>query len=227
MRRQEVANLDLLRRQAMGAAHTLNNVFTALLGELTLLSDERKDDPVVEEAVNAVRSQLERCVKLVRTGLVRPRLPEPVEAEVDLGLLVSRCMRLLDGGLSRRIVVDSDVPDDSWVVRGDPAQLEILLLAVVHRMADLPVGGCAELTIGVGVGQGPDTVCLRFDLAADELEADARQRLVDPALAEHEVQAATLEAVHEIADHHGTHLQTERTADHSLRVSVAFPRLAD
>ena len=49
--------------------------------------------------------------------------------------------------------------------------------------------------------------------------------MIDPALADNDVQSATLQALHDIADHHGTHLETERTVDYSLRRSVVFPRL--
>ncbi|HKJ23457.1 MAG TPA: histidine kinase dimerization/phospho-acceptor domain-containing protein, partial [Myxococcota bacterium] len=107
----ELANLELFRRQAEGAAHTLNNAFTSLLGELALLGDERKDDPVVDETISVLREQLERCVRLVRNGLVRPTLRPCDGSEVDLGLLLSRCIRVLEGTLPRRVALSTHVPD--------------------------------------------------------------------------------------------------------------------
>lgn len=226
-RPEELANLEILRRQARGAAHTLNNAFTALLGELALLADERKGDAVVEEAVDGLRYQLERCVRLARHGLVRERLALPQETDVDLGLLASRCERLLEGTLSRRIQLAVKVPDEAWLVRGDPAALEVLLLTLVHRMSDLACGGCGELVLSVEEGAARDTLRVAFDLRVDELPGDARQRLVDPALDGDPAAAAALAAAHAIADHHGTCLETQRTAPGALRLSVAFPRLAD
>jgi hypothetical protein len=222
----ELANLEICRRQAAGAAHTLNNVFTSLLGELALLGDERKDDPVVDEAVSALRSQLERCVKLVRNGLVRPPMGAPRTGEVDLGLLLSRCIRVLEGTLPRRILLTTRVPDESWLVRGDPGEIEVMLLSLVFRLGDLVPGGCMDVRISLAEGDVADTLALNLDLQTADLPADARQRLVDPGLAEDATQAASLRAVHAIADRHGSHLSTERTGTDALRLTLRFDRIA-
>ena len=222
----ELANLEILRRQAAGVSHTLNNLFTSLLGELALLADERKDDPVVDEAVSALREQLERCVKLVRNGLSRPPLERSRSGEVDLGLLLSRCMRVLDGTLPRRITLCADVPDEAWLIRGDASELEVMLLGMVFRLGDLVPGGCMDVRISLAPGDGAETVGLHVDLEAPDLPADARQRLVDPGVADDATQAAALEAIHAIADRHGSHLRTERTGDDALRLSLEFSRLS-
>lgn len=221
----EVANLEVLRRQAEGAAHTLNNLFTSLLGELALLGDERKGDAVLDETIHVLRDQLERCVKLVRNGLVRPPLGPAVRGEVDLGLLLSRCTRVLDGTLPRRISLRTRVPDESWLVRGDAGELELLLLALVFRVGDLGPSGCMDVSISVEAGVAPDTLALHLDLAAEALPSDARQRLVDPGVAADAVAADSLQGVHSIAERHGTHLQTDRTGPDSLRLSLVFERL--
>jgi hypothetical protein len=221
----EVANLEVLRRQAAGAAHTLNNLFTSLLGELALLGDERKGDPVVDETIGVLREQVERCVRLVRNGLLRPPLGPTVHGEVDLGLLLSRCARVLDGTLPRRISLRTRVPDASWLVRGDAAELELLVLALVFRVGDLCRTGCMDLAISLSDGAAAGTLALHVDLASEDLAADARQRLVDPGVADDAAAADSLEAIHGIAERHGTHLQTDRTGPDSLRLSLVFEHL--
>ncbi|MBW2314157.1 MAG: HAMP domain-containing histidine kinase [Deltaproteobacteria bacterium] len=221
----ELANLEVFRRQAEGAAHTLNNAFTSLLGELALLGDERKDDPVVDEAICALREQLERCVKLVRNGLVRPAMREPSDGEVDLGLLISRCIRVLEGTLPRRVMLTTRVPDESWLLRGEAAEIEVTLLSLLFRMGDLVPGGCVDVRISVAEGSAAGTVALHVDVEAPDLPADARQRLVDPGLAEDATRAASLQAIHAIADRHGSHLQTDRTGIDGLRVTLEFDRI--
>lgn len=225
IRGAELANLEVFRRQAEGAAHTLNNAFTSLLGELALLGDERKDDPVVDEAIGVLREQLERCVKLVRNGLVRPSLRPPRAGEVDLGLLLTRCVRILDGTLPRRVMLTTRVPDESWLMRGEAAELEVLLLSLLFRMGDLVPGGCVEVDISLAEGSAAGTLALHVDVEAPDLPADARQRLVDPGLALDCTRAAALRAVHEIADRHGSHLQTERTGPDALRLTLEFERV--
>ncbi len=220
----EALELELLRRQAGGAAHTLNNLFTSLLGEVALLGDECKEDPAVLDAVASLHAQLERCVRTVRNGLPG-RAAESREAEVDLGLLLSHCRRVLDGTLSRSTTLRWNVPDASWVVRGDPQQLETLILALTFRASDLVPGGPAEVAVSLADGPGPNQLSLHLDVEAPELPRDARQRLVDPALAGARADAEALRALHAIADGHGTHLGTERTGPESLRLSLPFERL--
>lgn len=221
----EVAHLEICRRQSAGAAHTLNNVFTSLLGELALLGDECKDDPVVEESVAALQSELERCVKLVRNGLVRSPMANSRDGEVDLGLLLSRCVQVLEGTLPRRVVLTTQVPDDSWLVQGNAAEIEVMVLSLVFRLGDLVPGGCMDVQVSLGEGEAAGTLALRLDLQAADLPVDARQRLVDPGLADDATDAASLQAIHGVADRHGSHLQTERTGADALRLTLQFARL--
>jgi hypothetical protein len=148
-----------------------------------------------------------------------------VRGEVELGLLLSRCTRVLEGTLPRRISLSTRVPDASWLVRGDAAELELLVLALVFRVADLCRSGCMDVAISLSDGAAAGTLALHVDLAAEDLPGDARQRLVDPGVAEDAAAADSLEAIHGIADRHGTHLQTDRTGPDSLRMSLVFERL--
>ena len=82
-----------------------------------------------------------------------------------------------------------------------------------------------DVHISLSEGDGAGTLALHFDLEAADLPADARQRLVDPGLADDTTQAASLQAVHTIADRHGPHLRTDRTGTVALRLSLEFERL--
>ena len=223
----ELANLELLRRQTAGAAHTLNNLFTSLLGELALLDDERRGDGRLEDAIGSLREQLERCVKLVRNGLDRRPLGGDAVGEVDLGLLLSRCRRMLEGTLPRRIRWRIEVPDESWLVRGDAREMELLILALIFRLGDLVPGGCMDIRVSLCPGNAFGKLALRLDVEAAGLPSNARQRLIDPGLSPDATEAASLAALHAIADRHGTHLQTARAGAESLRLSLAFERLDD
>ena len=82
---EEIARLELLRRLALGAAHTLNNAFTAILGETLCLADERKGDPVVTEACSLIQSEVERCARLTRQVATRVQRRESVLDETNVG----------------------------------------------------------------------------------------------------------------------------------------------
>jgi hypothetical protein len=134
-------------------------------------------------------------------------------------------VRVLEGTLPRRVGLSTNVPDESWLLRGDAAEIEVMLLSLLFRMGDLAPGGCVDVRISLAKGTGAGTLALHVDVEAPDLPPDARQRLVDPGLAADATRAASLRAVHAIADRHGSHLQTERTGMDALRLTLEFDRL--
>ncbi|RIL03041.1 MAG: hypothetical protein DCC71_15730 [Proteobacteria bacterium] len=130
----EVARLELLRRMTMGAAHTLNNAFTAILGETLCLLDERKSDPVVAEACQLIQGEIERCARLARSVALRVQRRRPVLDETDAAALVGALEPLLRETVSRSIAIECDVEDAPLGVRGATEELEPLVLLCAHRL---------------------------------------------------------------------------------------------
>lgn len=162
----EIARLELLRRLALGAAHTLNNAFTAILGETLCLADERKGDPVVTEACSLIQSEVERCARLTRQVATRVQRRESVLDETNVATLVRSLEPLLRETVTRSVAIDFDVPDRGLLVRGPGEDLELLVLLVAHRLARLPGRGAA-LRIALGAHDA-STVELIFEVSAND-----------------------------------------------------------
>lgn len=163
---EEIARLELLRRLAMGAAHTLNNAFTAILGETLCLADERKGDPVVTEACSLIQSEVERCARLTRQVATRVQRRESVLDETNVATLVRSLEPLLRETVTRSVAIDFDVPDRGLLVRGPGEDLELLVLLVAHRLARLPGRGAA-LRIALGAHDA-SKVELFFEVSAND-----------------------------------------------------------
>jgi signal transduction histidine kinase len=163
---EEIARLELLRRLAMGAAHTLNNAFTAILGETLCLADERKHDPLVSEACDLIQGEVERCARLTRSIAARVQRRENALEESNIAALVRGLEPLLRETVSRSVAMSVEVPDLSVLVRGPGEDLELLVLLVAHRLALTPVRGAA-LHIALGPYDA-DTAELRFELRVPE-----------------------------------------------------------
>ena len=123
---EEIARLAVLWRLAAGAAHSLNNALTAILGEASFLSDDHKDDPQVVEGCDAIIAEVDRCARLTRGVLARRHPAQGRSAEVDLVRLVGDLGRMLHETLGRRIELDVALPDDLLLVAGDAEALELL-----------------------------------------------------------------------------------------------------
>jgi len=170
---EEIARLELLRRLAAGAAHTLNNAFTAILGETLCLADERKHDPLVSEACDLIQGEVERCARLTRSIAVRVQRRESALEETNIAALVRGLEPLLRETVSRSVAIAVEVPDICVVVRGPSEDLELLVLLVAHRLAQTSSSGAA-LHIALGPHDAK-TAELSFELRIPD-ETSAVQR---------------------------------------------------
>jgi C4-dicarboxylate-specific signal transduction histidine kinase len=182
---EEIARLELLRRLALGAAHTFNNAFTAILGETLCLADERKDDPLVSEACDLIQGEVERCARLTRSIAARVQRRESTLEETNIASLARGLESLLRETVSRSVAIAIEVPDVCVVVRGPGEDLELLVLLVAHRLARTNSRGAAlhialgphdaataELRLEVRIPEQPSEMP-RPDACWDLLVADA------------------------------------------------------
>jgi len=220
---EEAARLALLWRLAAGAAHSLNNALTAILGEASFLSDDHKDDPRVVEGCDAIAAEVDRCARLTRALLARRHPAQGRSAEVDLVRLVGDLGRLLHETLGRRIELEVASPDDLLVVAGDAAALELLCLALVHFAADLQPGG-ARLRLGVDPGPGAGEISLSVSVSAADLPPGAARRVLEPGASGSPLERVALEAAQRAAAAHGARIES-REAPGWLEVCVRFPAL--
>lgn len=145
----ELAQLEALRRVALGAAHAWNNALTAILGDLRWLREERSADPAVARACAGIEREAQRIVRLGRAlqarGAWRPGEP----GEVDLGALARGLAPVLRETVSAGIELSWDVPAETPWVRGRRADAELLLLLAAQALLrEAPSG--SELHIAVG-----------------------------------------------------------------------------
>jgi signal transduction histidine kinase len=166
---EEIARLELLRQLSIGAAHTLNNAFTAILGETLCLLDERKSDPLVAEACALIQGEVERCARLTRSVALRVQRREGVLDATDAASLLRSVELLLRETVSRSVAIACEVTGEGLLARGATEELEPLVLLCAHRL----VGGIArgaQLRLSAERDESGD-VAISLDLraGADEL----------------------------------------------------------
>jgi signal transduction histidine kinase len=219
----EVARLEVLRRLAMGAAHALNNAFTAVVGEASFLREERKDETAVVEACDTILRELDRCARLTRALLARRHPPQAGRDEVDLVRLVRDLGPLLRETLGRQKELSLALPDDLLLVRGDAATLELVVLLLVQQGADLAPG---TARLALGVARLGATARLELEVEADGLAEDAARPFVEPESVGDAVARNQLAALAELARQAGGSLEARRAGACRLRAAVALPALA-
>jgi C4-dicarboxylate-specific signal transduction histidine kinase len=212
---EEVARLELLRRLSMGAAHTLNNAFTAILGETLCLLDERKGDPVVTEACALIQAEIERCARLTRSVALRVQRREYVLDETGMHSLMRGLEPLLRETVSRSIAIGCEPGDPAPCVRGASQDLELLVLLCAHDVVRGASSGSLRLAIEPA---GAGHVDLVIELCGASSAAPEATSGDDAAW-----QALVGAATRALAERHGIALCATATATR-LRLELASAR---
>jgi len=215
-----------MRRLTMGAAHTLNNAFTTVIGEASFLLEDRKQDDLVVEACQSILADLERCTKLTRALLARPHPSQTGPGEVDMVCLVRELGKILSETLGRQSQLVVDAPDDLLLVEGDAGELELLVLTLVHYAAD-HAGGPAKLTLSVSSEPTEGEIRLCVATEGSNLPDSIAEAVLDPSRAPDEIACVSLEGASRIVSAHGGSRYASSTGPDSWAALVLLPRLLD
>jgi signal transduction histidine kinase len=147
----ELAQLEALRRMALGAAHAWNNALTAILGEVRWLAEQRAGDPAVARACADIEREAQRCARLARALQARGDWRPGEPGELDLGALAGSLAPVLRDTVTSSVELAWEVPAETPWVRARRADAELLLLLAVQALLrEAPSG---ELRIVVGKEQ--------------------------------------------------------------------------
>ena len=171
---EEIARLELLRRLSMGAAHTLNNAFTGILGETLCLLDERKDDPLVAEACVLIQQEIERCARLTRSVALRVQRREGLLDETNVATLLRGVEPLLRETVSRAVSIVCEIPEHPVYAKGASEALELLLLLEAHRVTRATTSG-GSLRIAVECSDTHADLVLELRSESDALRAPSAE----------------------------------------------------
>jgi PAS domain S-box-containing protein len=138
--------MDAIGQLTGGMAHDFNNLLGVVIGSLDMVRIrariDREDDELIAGAIDAALLGAD----LIRRLLAFARRQQLKPQRVDINELVKNMVGILARTLGENIPVDSDLDEDVWPVRADPAQLEASLINLATNARDaMPAGG--RLTI--------------------------------------------------------------------------------
>jgi C4-dicarboxylate-specific signal transduction histidine kinase len=221
-----VARLEAMRRLAMGVAHTLNNAFTSVVGEASLMLEDRKEDAVVVEGCRTILAELERCAKLTRALLARRDSNQANCGEVNMVRLVREMGALLPDTLGSQNQITVSAPDDILLVRGDARDIELLVLTLVHYAADHG-GSPTRLALSLDTEPEEGKIRLRLAVEGSDLPDELAAAVADPSRAPDEIASAGLENAAQIVRAHGGSIYASSTGPDSWAALTLLPALQD
>ena len=145
---RQMQKLESLGSLAGGVAHDFNNILQIIRGYTEIIHDAAGDVQEINEPAQTILSSVERGSNLVRQMLYFSRQSGFVPELVNPGELVLNLAGMLKRVIGEDIIMDLDIKGMVPVVRGDPSQLEqvVINLCINARQA-MPDGGSLRISV--------------------------------------------------------------------------------
>jgi len=234
---RQAQKLESVGRLAGGVAHDFNNLLTVIFGCVEgLRADAGRGSPARLEDVEEIQAAGERARDLTRQLLAVARRQVIAPVSLDLNELLRRSEKLLRRLLGEDVELVVDLEPGLWWMRGDPSQVEqvVLNLAVNARDA-MPRGGTLTLRTRNAPRRGepadrdahPDEVRLVVQDNGVGMSAEARAHLFEPFFTTKAPGQGTglgLATVYGIVTQADGHVHVESAPGHGTTFELRFPR---
>jgi PAS domain S-box-containing protein len=218
---------------AGGIAHDFNNLLTGIIGSADLLSRQLDGGGSVEQLrrVEMIKSSAFQASRLTRQLLKFARRDKGEEEPVDIGRLIEDTLVMVEHTFDKRIVVERHVEAREPVVRGDPGQLQQVLLNLAVNARDaMPDGGTLRIVVrdaSGGAGDGPGFVEVEVSDSGEGMPPEVLGRVFEPFFTTKKSGRGTgmgLAVVFGIVESHGGTIDVSSEEGRGTSFSVRLPR---
>ncbi len=132
-RSQRVESLGTL---ASGIAHDLNNILTPILMSSTILTEMLAEDSEAAPMIETINLSAQRGSDIVKQILTFALGVEGERISLPPHRLAKDLLKMARETFPKGIEITSDLPEDLWLVTGDPTQLHQVLLNLLVNARD-------------------------------------------------------------------------------------------
>lgn len=137
---------------ASGIAHDFNNILQGILSCSDYLSDRLPADEKLRETVSLIEAAALRGADLVRGLLSFSRQEGTLSSTVDFKIELLKAKALLDRLMPKMIKIEVALCGENVFVKGDPAQIEQIILNLATNARDaMPKGGLLTISLSTNI----------------------------------------------------------------------------
>jgi PAS domain S-box-containing protein len=140
-RLRQALRVEAIGQLTGGVAHDFNNLLAIILGNLELIDEATAEDAPTKVLIQDALKAGQRGAGLTHQLLAYSRQQPLAPQIVAIGKLVLESSMLLSRTLGATITIEHDIPDNLWLARIDPGQLENALLNLAVNARDAMPGG--------------------------------------------------------------------------------------
>jgi len=144
LRAQRIESIGTL---AGGIAHDLNNILTPIMMSIDVLK-LTATDPQAKSILATIETSSKRGADIVRQVLSFARGMEGERIEVQPNSVLKELENIVRDTFPKDIRLHFSVPDETWMILGDPTQVhQVLLNLCVNARDAMPVGGSLSVNV--------------------------------------------------------------------------------
>jgi two-component system NtrC family sensor kinase len=177
----QTEKLVAMGQLAAGVAHELNTPLGTIIGYAQLLNTDDPTDSKRQHSLQVIYAEAKRCARIVDNLLAYARRDRCQPASCDINHTIRDVVETVNCCQGKRYNVEVDaVLDGNPVVRGDPGQLDIVLVNLVMNALQATARATEppRVTITSGVDNGAAIIAVTDN--GPGVEPALRSRVFDP-----------------------------------------------
>lgn len=145
----QARKMEAVGTLAGGIAHNFNNILTVIMGNYEILKASTSEGSPERKVLDHCLNATDRAAKLTRQLLVVSRKHELRPSNINLNLLVTDILALLQPLIGEHISIDTTLSSKPGMVHADPGHLEQVIMNLTLNARDaLESGGRLSIKTG-------------------------------------------------------------------------------
>ena len=146
----KASKLESVGVLAAGIAHDFNNLLGTIFGEADLALSELPEDSAARDNVERITAIAVRASEIVHLLMAYAGDRNQEKAVVNLSAVVTEIIRLLNGSISKKTVLKTDLCPDVPPVLANPTQMRQVILNLISNAAEAIEAGEGTITVSTG-----------------------------------------------------------------------------